>query len=101
MPHEGPSPEGLCWPRCVWFKCGKRALLIRGNTIWCSWINESCIGPSCSYALCIRAKMLPQNRCGLVVKRVTTDKVRPEDFKLDIKIPGKLAQRIGSDEDLV
>ncbi|MEM2429182.1 MAG: hypothetical protein QW779_01425 [Nitrososphaerales archaeon] len=101
MPQEGPDSQGLCWPKCIWFKCAKRALWIRGNTLWCNWSNENCIGSSCSYALCVRAKMLPQGRCGLVVKRVTTDKIKLEDFKLDVKIPGKLAQRIGDDKDLV
>jgi hypothetical protein len=37
----------------------------------------------------------------LTIKRKTEDKLKPEDFKVDIKIKGKLAKRIGRDKDLV
>ena len=100
MPVEGPDPNGHCWPRCVWFRCGKRALLIRGNEYWCKWLNEPCAGPSCSYAYCARGKLLPENRCGLVVRRITRDKITPEDFKLDIKLKGRLAKKLG-EEDII
>ena len=99
--HEGPDPNGFCWPKCIWFKCAKRALTFRSGTAWCSWTNDNCIGPSCSYALCIRSKLLPGNRCGLVVRRITVDKVKLKDFELNLKIPGKLAQRIGNKEEIV
>ena len=58
------------------------------------------MGPSCSYAYCARGKLLPGNRCGLAVRRITSDKITPEDFKLDIKLKGKLAKKLG-DEDIV
>jgi len=45
--------------------------------------------------------MLPDNRCGLVVRRVTADLIRPDDFKIDVKIRGKLAQRLKDDQDIV
>jgi len=97
LPHEGPNKDGKCWPRCISFKCGRRSMLIRGQTIWCSWLNDLCAGPSCSYALCIRSKLLPDNRCGLVVRRITTDVVKPEDFTLNIKLRGKLAKKLDGD----
>jgi len=33
----------------------------------------------------------------LVVKRITTDVVKPEDFDLNIKLKGKLAKKIKGD----
>ncbi len=72
-------------------------MLIRGHTIWCSWLNDVCVGPSCSYAQCIRNKLLPDNRCGLVIKRITSDVVKPEDFNLNIKLKGKLARKLEGD----
>lgn len=45
--------------------------------------------------------MLPNNKCGLVIKRSTTDVFSPDDYKLDIKISGKMAKRLGDDHDLI
>ena len=101
MPREGSDDRGLCWPQCVWFKCGKRVLQIRGRAIYCTWLNDDCAGPSCSFALCVRGKMLPDSRCGLIVRRLTTDTLRPEDFKVDVKLRGKVARRLGDEDDLV
>lgn len=101
MRQEGPDSRGFCVPQCVWFKCGKNVLQVRGNTLWCNYFEDVCVGPRCPFAICIRNKMLPDNRCGLVVRRVTADTIRPDDFKLDIKIRGKMARRLGNDRDLV
>ena len=60
-------------------------------------MNDLCVGASCSYAFCIRSKLLPDNRCGLVVKRLTTDVVKPEDFSLNIKLKGKFARKLDGD----
>ena len=50
---------------------------------------------------CIRGKLVSGNMCGLMVKRLTVDKLRPEDFKVEIKLKGKLAKRLGEDRDIV
>lgn len=97
MPHEGPDSSGRCWPRCVSFKCAKKSILYRGHAVWCSWLNDACAGPSCSYAQCVRNKLLPDNRCGLVIRRITSDVVKPEDFNLNIKLKGKLARKLEGD----
>lgn len=67
---------------------------------WCSWLEDKCVGPSCAYAVCARRKLMPENRCGLVLKRVTTDIYRPDDFGVHIKLRGKISRRVG-DEDIV
>jgi len=101
MLKEGPNDRGECWPYCVFFKCGKHALKTRGSVVRCLWINDDCIGPSCSFALCIRGKMVSGNRCGLTVRRVTVDIKRPEDLELDLKIKGKLAKRLKDFDDML
>ncbi|MBI2937266.1 MAG: hypothetical protein HYY22_03585 [Thaumarchaeota archaeon] len=98
--REGPDDKGRCWPQCTFFKCGNRALRAEGSTVKCLWTNDICIGSSCSYALCIRGKMLAGNRCGLTVKRVTADSVRPDEFDLDKKLKVKLSKRIKDVDDL-
>lgn len=44
---------------------------------------------------------MTMNKCGLTVRRVTEDRLRPEDFRVEIKAKGKLAKRLGMDRDLV
>src|SRR3990172_5976466 len=97
MRQEGPDPEGFCVPQCVWFKCGRDALQLRGNVLWCQWLEQPCLGPSCSYSVCSRNKMLPQNRCGLVVRRITRDLTQPEDYVVDVKLKGRLANMLDDD----
>jgi hypothetical protein len=98
MKVEGPDKDGFCWPKCVWFKCAKNVLRPKGNVLWCDWLEQECLGPSCAYASCIRNKLLAENKCGLVIKRITRDTIRPDDFKLDIKLKGKTAQKLDEDD---
>jgi hypothetical protein len=101
---EGPDEKGLCWPRCIYFKCNHRqfgvhgALEIRGGQLWCRWLQSPCVGPSCVYADCLKNKLLPGNRCGLVIRRVTVEKLTPDDFKLDVKLKPKLLKKLGVDD---
>lgn len=100
MRVEGPDKNGMCWPKCTWFKCEKKVLKHMGKVLWCEWLEQPCIGASCAYASCMRNKLLSGNKCGLVIKRITKDVVRPEDFKVNVKLRGKLAN-ILDDDDLV
>jgi hypothetical protein len=43
---------------------------------------------------------LPENKCGLVIKRITRDTVNPDDFKVNVKLRGKAAKRL-DDDDLI
>ncbi|MGQ9470009.1 MAG: hypothetical protein ACUVTD_09390 [Nitrososphaerales archaeon] len=90
-----------CSPACAFFKCGRRALQIRSSKPWCSFTNDYCDVKLCAYVQCIRGKLISGNMCGLKVKRLTVDKLRPEDFSVEIKLKGKLAKRLGDDRDIV
>lgn len=98
MKVEGPDKDGICWPNCVLFKCAKNVLQQKGNVLWCDWLEQPCLGPVCAYASCIRNKLLPENKCGLVIKRITQDIIRPEDFKVDVKLKGKAAGKFDMDD---
>ncbi len=98
MRIEGPDPNGICWPNCTLFKCEKKALKFMGKVLWCEWLEQPCVGASCAYASCIRNKLLSGNKCGLIVKRLTKDVIKPDDFKVNIKLKGKLANRLDEDE---
>ena len=98
MKVEGPDQTGHCWPKCVFFKCAKNVLQPKGNVLWCEWLEQPCLGPSCAYASCIRNKLLPENKCGLVVKRITRDTISPDDFKVDLRLKGKAAKRLDDDD---
>jgi hypothetical protein len=106
LPVEGPNQEGFCWPRCAWFKCGKiiagrPAIRYRGRNVWCTWINDACVGPRCSFALCVRGKMMSDGKCGLLVRRITRETIKPDDFKLDLKVKGRMAKRLGPLDEIV
>ncbi|MEE9586043.1 MAG: hypothetical protein V3W09_04000 [Nitrososphaerales archaeon] len=98
---EGPNEKGQCWPQCVFFKCGNRSLKAQGEVIQCLWIHDDWIGSSCSYALCVRGKMLLGNQCGLTIRRVTVETKRPSDLELDGKLKSRLSKRIKDIDDLI
>ncbi|MCP8323244.1 MAG: hypothetical protein L6N96_03605 [Candidatus Methylarchaceae archaeon HK02M2] len=90
-----------CSPACAFFRCGRRALQIKKSKPWCSFANDYCDVKRCAYIQCIRGKLISGNMCGLTVKRLTVDRLRPEDFDIDIELKGKLAKRLGRDKDIV
>lgn len=98
---EGPDNQGNCWPQCVFFKCSKRSLKSQGEVISCLWINDDCIGTSCSFAMCVRGKMIGGKRCGLTFKRTTIETRREENLEIDPKLKSKLSKRIKDVDDLI
>ncbi len=73
-----------CAPSCEFFRCGQRALQVRGQKIWCTFTNDTCDVPKCAYVQCLRNKLLTGNLCGLTIKRVTEDKTGIDDFGVKI-----------------
>ena len=98
---EGPDEKGNCWPVCVFFKCGDRHIRLQGEAVKCAWLNDDCMGSSCSFAICVRGKMMSGNRCGFTVRRLTVEPAKPEEIKLDPKLKGKLSKRIKDLDELI
>jgi len=80
------------------FRCGKKALIIRGNRVWCRWTEEECEVSNCSYATCIKRRLLPEGICGETVKRKTIE-IEPEETTVPaVKLRGKVLRKIGEKE---
>jgi len=80
------------------FRCGKKALMIRGNRAWCRWTEEECEIANCSYATCIKRRLLPEGVCGETVKRKTIE-IEPEQTTVPaVKLRGKALRKIGEKE---
>lgn len=85
--------------RCELFRCAKRALTFRGAAPWCRWTDERCSPKDCTYAVCIKRRLLPTGICGFTVRRKTAEETRPEEFmKEEIKVRGRVLRRLGEKE---
>jgi hypothetical protein len=70
----------------------------RGNTVWCRLTEEECEIANCSYATCIKRRLLPNGICGETVKRRTTE-IEPEETMIPtVKLKGKALRRLGEKE---
>ena len=87
-----------CSPTCKFFRCGKNAAIYKGNTVWCRWTDEECQVANCSYAMCIKRRLLPGGICGAAIKRKTTEKKVEEVVGPSIKLRGKALRKIGEKE---
>jgi len=80
------------------FRCGKNALMHQRNAVWCRWTEEACQVANCSYATCVKRRLLPKGICGETVKRKTTE-VEPEKAVLpSVRLRGKTLRKIGEKE---
>ncbi|MCW4000179.1 MAG: hypothetical protein NWE93_08060 [Candidatus Bathyarchaeota archaeon] len=90
-----------CSPTCYSFKCGKNAAFFRRDAVWCRDADEPCSVAKCTYAMCMKRRMLPGAICGETVKRKTVEKDLDEDFYQEdssVKLKGKALRKY--DEDL-
>jgi len=94
-----------CNPGCKFFRCGKRALIIKpvrafsngaelllkqremyGDTppliLYCRWANDICIGYKCNYASCVKGAILPNGLCGLTARQQRRKKPKSIEIEL-------------------
>jgi uncharacterized protein YdeI (BOF family) len=57
-----------------------------------------CSVANCTYALCVKRRLLPKGVCGETVKRKTVEKAPEEIIGAAIKLRGKALRRIGERE---
>lgn len=92
------SGAKYCYPKCELFRCEKKAVLHRGNTFWCRWTDEECNVANCSYATCVKRRLLPGGICGKTVKRKTIE-IEPEEALVPtVKLRGKVLRKVGEKE---
>jgi hypothetical protein len=53
---------------------------------------------NCTYALCVKRRLLPRGICGETVKRKTVEREPEEVFDEPIKLRGKALRKIGDRE---
>lgn len=90
----------MCSASCQSFKCAKAAAVYRGDDVWCRWTEEGCNIVNCTYALCLKRRLLPQGICGETVKRKTVDKEPDEIVGPSVKLRGKILRKIGDDTEV-
>jgi len=90
--------EKKCSPTCELFKCGKGALIYRGDAVWCRWTEDDCEVSNCQYATCTKRRLLPVGVCGETVKRRTVESEPEETIEPAVRLKGKAYRRIGEKE---
>jgi len=91
------SEVKYCFAVCDFFRCAKKAAVCRGNEVWCTWTDEKCDVSNCSYAMCMKRRLLPNGVCGETVKRKTAEK-EPEEISPPVKLRGKIIKKLGEEE---
>jgi len=87
-----------CSPTCKSFKCAKNAAVYRRDGVWCRWTEEICNVANCTYAICIKRRLLPRGVCGETIKRKTVEKQPEEVIGPTIKLRGRALRKIGEKE---
>jgi hypothetical protein len=87
-----------CSPTCQFFKCVQNSAFNRRDAVWCRWTEEMCNVANCTYALCVKRRLLPRGICGETVKRKTVDKAPEEVIGQSVKLRGKALRKIGERE---
>jgi hypothetical protein len=87
-----------CSSACESFKCVKEATVPRRDTVWCRWTEDMCDVPNCTYALCMKRRLLPKGVCGETIKRKTVETQPDEDVGPAVKLRGRALRRIGEKE---
>ncbi|MBS7631861.1 hypothetical protein KEJ47_09915 [Candidatus Bathyarchaeota archaeon] len=86
-----------CFQRCEYFRCGQRALILRGKSLWCRFADDECEPKTCKYAQCVRGRLLPDGVCGLAIPVKSID-LSVEDIEEPIRVSKKLASKLKDDE---
>ncbi len=87
-----------CSPACDFFRCVKKAAYQRRDAVWCRWTDELCNVSNCTYAICVRRRLLPGGICGETVKRKTVEKDPEDVIGQPIRLRGKALRKIGDRE---
>ncbi len=63
--------------------------------VWCREAEENCNVAGCTYAVCVKRRLLPRGICGETVKRVTVDRDLDELESDSVRLKGKAFRRVG------
>jgi hypothetical protein len=88
----------MCSPSCQSFKCAKAAVVYRQDGVWCRWTDEECDVANCTYAICVKRRLLPKGTCGETIKRKTVEKQPEEVIGPTVKLKGRVFRKVGEKE---
>jgi hypothetical protein len=57
-----------------------------------------CNVANCTYAICVKRRLLPGGICGETVKRKTVERDPEDDYEQSVKLRGKTLRKIGERE---
>jgi len=87
-----------CSQTCKDFKCAKNATMHRQDGVWCRWTEDMCNVANCTYAICLKRRLLPRGICGETIKRKTVEKQPDEVIGPAIRLRGKALRKVGEKE---
>lgn len=87
-----------CSQTCEAFKCAKNATMHRQDGVWCRWTEDMCNVANCTYAICLKRRLLPRGVCGETIKRKTVEKQPDEVIGPTVRLRGKALRKIGEKE---
>lgn len=88
----------VCSPTCQSFKCAKAAVVNRQEGVWCRWTDETCDVANCTYAMCVKRRLLPRGTCGETIKRKTVERQPEEITGPTVKLKGRAFRKLGEKE---
>jgi hypothetical protein len=84
-----------CSATCPSFKCVKNAAFYRRDYVWCREAEENCNIAGCTYAVCLKRRLLPKGICGETVRRITIDKDVEDMEGETVRLKGKAFRKLG------
>lgn len=88
----------FCSAHCDLFRCGKNAIMYQGNGVWCRWTEDNCDIGTCSFATCVKRRLLPGGICGESVKRKTIETDPEKSIIPSVRLKGKALRKLGEKE---
>ncbi len=88
----------VCSPTCSAFKCAKNSVMYRRDSVWCRMTEEPCDIKNCTYAMCMKRRLLPRGICGETVRRQTVEKDFEDDIDVPMKLKGKALRKFGDQD---
>jgi len=76
----------------------KDAAVYQQNSVWCRWTEENCNISDCTYAICVKRRLLPKGVCGETIKRKTVEKQPDDVIGPTVKLHGRALRKIGEKE---
>jgi hypothetical protein len=72
--------------------------MYRSSDVWCRWTEDNCEIANCSFATCVKRRLLPAGVCGESVKRKTMETDPEKTIIPSVRLKGKALRKLGEKE---